>query len=957
MKKYRINKLDVEGFRIYSRKKSINIFRNLTVVYGRNGRGKTTLQDAVGWLFNNNIARYISYKGEWNRAKNTHIRSLINPDIETQITGYFQEVSSPSSKIQKITRNETGIDDSNALIDSFFDSAAGRDDLLWAHSLSQAKLQELAIANGRDRLENLAPLLDLTEVNNQVKELDEQLKYNNEKLRELEKKQNDISEKDQGGLLENFRLKVIELEKTLNTIITLPLKPTNNMSGLSEVEEWRNWLNDVLNKVTEKRGVINRFISQSQEESIVLSYKKQRNEFSKPVEELEKELKLTSKQEEDRKNGIEQLENKLKIIDNDIQFITTLYSKLDIEKNNKKQISELIEELKLRILKHPEVSNKIESNKEEMSYMLEKIKEIKEKLNKLNMEREEIEKSYSKFIDNNECIKKHQEKVNEIEKWLNENSDKNNKEFLSKLEKELDGFDGKFNNIYEEQKKIEGSFDVLSKNVSSEECPLCGVNHPSKQQLLQSIKNQKETNIHNLFELNNEFVKIKNKISEIKNLTISREDNEKKLRELKKTIVDVETENKRLNTFLQPLLAFYGINECLSDDIFLKLLRANESVEVKLNNEFSNVEKKHEKVKEENDALIELINSENDLYDSRIKESNYITNQIEETKKSITDNLAHYGYTDVLEKDNVMTFLSDLKINIKSQLQKLESSNFMDDIQGIKNKLYYSYVQQQDTLLSALTGFKNLEDFLSSIEESIKLLSVKADLDEEISSTEAKNAALIESKKRQREIQRKETNKEIGKMATRISTIFEVLSDTSPWKSIMSDAVVPGLRERTNLIFRPIPHKFENDLENYIESTNSNSTFAFSGGQLSLLGLSIFLSQVADEHSTSNNNKAILDTLILDDPIQMLDTLRDDALISLICDIAQEKQVIISTSDINFANKLILASRPLWEFDKNSCGILHFDRLEEDGPVISEHLPKKWITDQRIYLPEIKIAK
>src|SRR5699024_3115792 len=183
--------------------------------------------------------------GEWNRAKKTHIRSLINPEIETQITGYFEEIT--NKKIHKITRNETGVFDSSALIDSLFDSSVSREDLLWANSLSQSKLQELAVANGRDRLENLAPLLDLTEVNNKVKEFDDQLKEKRAQLIELEKKRNKISEKDQSGLLENFRMKTIELESTLKSIISLPQKPNNNMSAFSEVEEWKNWLKNILN--------------------------------------------------------------------------------------------------------------------------------------------------------------------------------------------------------------------------------------------------------------------------------------------------------------------------------------------------------------------------------------------------------------------------------------------------------------------------------------------------------------------------------------------------------------------------------------------------------------------------------------------------------------------------------------------------------------------------------------
>src|SRR5699024_4476105 len=158
--------------------------------------------------------------------------------------------------------------------------------------------QELAVANGRDRLENLAPLLDLTEVNNKVKELDDQLREKRAQLIELEKKRNNISEKDQSGLLKSFRMKTIELENNLNSIISLPIKHKNNMSAISEVEELKNWLKDVLNKVTEKMGEINNFMSQTSEDDINFTFKKQDKELIKPVEELEKELKITIQQED-----------------------------------------------------------------------------------------------------------------------------------------------------------------------------------------------------------------------------------------------------------------------------------------------------------------------------------------------------------------------------------------------------------------------------------------------------------------------------------------------------------------------------------------------------------------------------------------------------------------------------------------------------------------------------------
>ncbi|SFB37658.1 hypothetical protein SAMN04488072_12120 [Lentibacillus halodurans] len=228
-----------------------------------------------------------------------------------------------------------------------------------------------------------------------------------------------------------------------------------------------------------------------------------------------------------------------------------------------------------------------------MNQILKQNNKIKHNLNKLNTDRNEIEKAYSKFISYKVSIEEHKKRIDEVKEWLGENSDENNKKLLNTLENSLAGFDDRFHNIYEEQNKIEESFDVLSKNVSNKQCPLCGVNHLSEEQLMQSIKKQKERSIHALLELNSEFTKIKDKIKEIKNLTVLREDKEKALRDSEKIIKDMEEENKFLRTFLQPMLNYYKIKaENLSEELFLGLLRSNESSEAEAKNVLANIEKK-----------------------------------------------------------------------------------------------------------------------------------------------------------------------------------------------------------------------------------------------------------------------------------------------------------------------------------------------------------------------------
>src|SRR5699024_6711821 len=133
-------------------------------------------------------------------------------------------------------------------------------------------------------------------------------------------------------------------------------------------------------------------------------------------------------------------------------------------------------------------------------------------------------------------------RIDEINKWLSNNSDYNNKEILNSLEKELENFDVRFSNIYDEQNKIVETFDALTKNISDEQCPLCGVKHHSEQNLRLSIKNQKEKSIHNLLELDNNFKKIKKRIKEIKELSILKLEKERELRESTRIIKQIEAE-------------------------------------------------------------------------------------------------------------------------------------------------------------------------------------------------------------------------------------------------------------------------------------------------------------------------------------------------------------------------------------------------------------------------------
>src|SRR5699024_584109 len=168
--------------------------------------------------------------------------------------------------------------------------------------------------------------------------------------------------------------------------------------------------------------------------------------------------------EDSRKKDLLKSENNLKVIEKEIQTILTEFENLKLEINNEKKSYEEMEKLEAKVQSQLEVSEEIGAKEKEIDILLERKRKIKGKLDKLKIERSEIEEYYSRFINNIENIRIHENRTNEINKWLSDNSDNNNKVLLNTLEKELEKFDDRFNNIYDEQKNLEVSFDVFTKN-------------------------------------------------------------------------------------------------------------------------------------------------------------------------------------------------------------------------------------------------------------------------------------------------------------------------------------------------------------------------------------------------------------------------------------------------------------------------------------------------------------
>lgn len=539
MKRYRLKQLNIEGFRIYSEKKTINFFNNITVIYGRNGRGKTTLQDALSWLFNNDIVRYSPYNREWSRVKKTHTRSLIFPELPTSINALFEEIRTKT--IETVTRNENQFFSPKDL-ECWFEENQ-RNDVLWANSLSQSKLQELAIAKGRERLENLAPLLDLTAINNEVKVIEDFIKDKKEEINSKTAALSKISEKDYSWMLDKVKEYARLLEKDLFGIINVVKLPISNKSVYEEINNWEKWYKsnfDEINKTQSSLQAKINIIKDKYFELDIVPLTENIKEF-KNKNTLEKDLYTMLMEKKNSERLIEELEGNRRLIGKDLAYIKEFFREL---KNKEDQIHSYninLSNLKNKLSKHEILNDKAELIQSEIDKDNKKLEKTLKIRIQLLEEKSFIEEKYKEFLSVQGNIHKLLNLLEEDQSWLNSNSLQENEKNIEKLELRLKRIGGSKEALAKQKLELEDSINVLNTYINDHNCPLCGSEHESPEELRDKVASKKEYWEGILFNLGDEIEDIIQEITEARKFRSLRElkdrgikDNTVKLNQLKK---------------------------------------------------------------------------------------------------------------------------------------------------------------------------------------------------------------------------------------------------------------------------------------------------------------------------------------------------------------------------------------------------------------------------------------
>jgi DNA repair exonuclease SbcCD ATPase subunit len=266
----------------------------------------------------------------------------------------------------------------------------------------------------------------------------------------------------------------------------------------------------------------------------------------------------------------------------------------------------------------------------------------------------------------------------------------------------------------------------------------------------------------------------------------------------------------------------------------------------------------------------------------------------------------------------------------KSRNEKLKKFDIDPEEEDIKNKL---------------------DEKIKDIENRISSISTLKDKGEELAvslSTIGQKARLEEFKKKKKELEQKVDNidskikkrEKAGKLAQRIieqlrkassEIVKNKLDDISPLLNRIYSRIDPHKSFRfANLIYGMRYGKGEiypevSDPKEEVDS--SDPVNLLSSSQINSLALSIFLAFNLGISSLP------LNAVILDDPIQSLDSLNLLGVVDLLRRIKTKKQLFVSTHDSQFGDLLQRKLRPVDEGDRSI--VLSFEDWNRKGPTIN----------------------
>lgn len=951
----RVSKLEIEGFRAFSDKVELDFPSQLVVIYGRNGRGKSTIFDSISWLFDGDLVRYQNYGREWMRVKTSHTRSLLNPKLPSKVTCHFEDIIGQSRAVLSRTENKvtpTGTSNLNGWLNN---ATNGATTALGAHMLCQADLHQLAKAKGKERLEALAPILDLTQTEKEISDLEQEIKDKKKTLKDLSSELQNMDDLDAKPLFDAMYLTTKQLNERVKFAgieCATQYIATNNEQ---ELQAWLKWADDISDSLKIMRSKFANEIGQIKAKYNI-AYHEQSDTLNQTyVLQVEQLVKESNENIIATRRVLAESDDWVLRLENDIIKVREYL-------NKRRNIGVELMSLSKANINHPKASewNSIE-------VIQTNILKTKDEVELTSITLHQYESVRNTVIDSAEKIlfllsrrKTSSEAVEENESWLNNNKDILEINELQRLRNEQEKLTSESQEKIERIRQIKFHREGLCNSVNDDNCPLCGHEYESNEFLLHAIEEKTELWEEYYTSFSIHIQEMSERLAGLQKLMFEKE---QRLQRITHEQIAIKAFDDELAERIQRLK---DLPEWESDcELFAELgdWQSVKSVLIDLiNGKISNLMGELENRNTLLNSLMEYqltVKSQ----EKRIKDKQL---ELDEYSNILDNLLKNYGIgvLNQNDPDYEMVILEFTSLIDQAKQKQVKVHNKYESLQQYLKEAEFKWfrvlnnkLQDINDIIDMLIGFKEM---IKSMEDSLQKIGRKNFNEKEINGI---LKWIEEAKKRKRilkKTQQDEINNAIGPLSKRIGALFENLASASNWKTIRAQAFVPDQRERTNLIFSPVLNSYIANSRHYNidkEEEMKNSTFLFSMGEFSILGLATFLAKATEPDNMLIGNGPQLNTLFIDDPIQELDYIRDDALAYLLCDIAFERQVIVSTSNLEFANRLILSSRPIWEKYNGSCGVLYLNKEGDYKPQVQLIPPKKWIVDQGIYIPKSKIVQ
>lgn len=714
-------KLTICGFGPYAEKEVVDFTklngRNIFVVSGKTGAGKTTIFDAISFSL------YGEPSGDTREIKS--LRSDFSDDdvetfveLEFEIKGEVYKVKRSPLYLKK-KKNGEGYTDSKASAELFLPNdkhitkikdvndklieilGINRQQFKQIVMLAQGEFRKLLLSNSTEREDIFRKIFDTYKFEN----IQEELKQRARNITNI-KKESDIKLKSKLSLLKGIDNDFFDNEYINEVYLLDDIKNIIDKNYI----EYKNIYNekDNLQKIYDKKNkeklnIENNNLLIKEKETIIHKLEKLK-EKKELFDEKEKEIKNIEYAKDIKYLEEKYLEINLKITkyDEEIKLstmkINNLEKEFDLSKKNleyEQKNEHIREHLLLEIDRLKKIKSKVfEVNtlEEKLCISKDEYNLLNNKINKIKIDIENLEK---KEIENNEILNKINELIinkKDLEKEIENKKDLMNKlrNIIKKiisyeeninshksLEKEYNNFELKYKNVKIDYENMEELYQkdkagILAKTlVNNKPCPVCGsTTHPNKAKTntidfdenylkskkveLENLEVEKNKKLENLIIKNNDLKNVLENINE--DLQSS-------------DLKDIDI-NKSYDENLKDKIKEIGIslkNECSKKE--RELFKINTTINKKYD-----IEKDTIKIKEDLQLNKKNLSKfEENLINIKEVITTNIT-KIEEFKKDIPNNIKNLKLLDetIIEKENTLKKSREKLDNLKKLYEKID---------------------------------------------------------------------------------------------------------------------------------------------------------------------------------------------------------------------------------------------------------------------------------------------